>query len=98
MSQARKRMNETSLEISKADIPRDMVQASDFMPVFSVQQAVDRKKMVNQFISGVLLESDDYGVSPGTGTKKVLLKPGAEKLCSIFGLSVSYSEDKIIED
>jgi hypothetical protein len=66
--------------------------------VFSVQQAVERKKMVNQFIGGVLVESEDYGAIPGASQKKVLLKPGAEKLCSIFGLSVTYTEDKIIED
>lgn len=68
------------------------------MPVFTVAQAVERKSMVNQFIGGVLRESEDYGTIPGAGTKKVLLKPGAEKLCSIFGLSVTYAEDKIIED
>lgn len=88
-------MSET-LELVRTG-PQD-VSASDFMPVFSVQQAVDRKKMVNQFIAGVLVESEDYGMIPGTSTKKVLLKPGAEKLCSIFGLSVTYTEDKIIED
>ena len=76
----------------------DLVTAADFMPVFTVQQAVERKGMVNQFISGVLRQDEDYGAIPGTGTKKVLLKPGAEKLCSIFGLSVTYAEDKIIED
>ncbi len=74
------------------------VSAADFMPVFTVAQAVERKGMVNQFIGQVLRESEDFGTIPGAGTKKVLLKPGAEKLCSIFGLSVTYAEDKIIED
>lgn len=74
------------------------VSAADFMPIMSVAQAVDRKSQINQFIGGVLREAEDYGAIPGAGTKKVLLKPGAEKLCSIFGLSVTYAEDKIIED
>jgi hypothetical protein len=74
------------------------VSAADFMPLMTVAQAVERKGMINQFIGGVLRESEDYGTIPGAGTKKVLLKPGAEKLCSIFGLSVTYAEDKIIED
>lgn len=78
--------------------PRAEVTAADFMPVFTVAQAVERKQMVNQFIGQVLRESEDYGKIPGAGEKKVLLKPGAEKLCSIFGLSVTYAEDKIIED
>lgn len=68
------------------------------MPVMSVAQAVERKGMINQFIGSVLKEGEDYGKIPGAGDKKVLLKPGAEKLCSIFGLSVTYSEDKIVED
>jgi hypothetical protein len=89
-------MNDT-LELVRASDVRE-VDAKDFLPIFTVQQAVDRKKMVNQFIAGVLVEGEDYGTIPGTNTKKVLLKPGAEKLCSIFGLSVTYTEDKIIED
>ncbi len=80
-------------------VPRaEVVSASDFMPVFSVEQAIERKQMVNQFIGRVLIESEDYGAIPGASKKKVLLKPGAEKLCSIFGLTPSYNEDKIIED
>lgn len=74
------------------------VSAADFMPLMSIAQAVERKGMVNQFIGQVLRESEDFGTIPGAGAKKVLLKPGAEKLCSIFGLSVTYAEDKIIED
>lgn len=87
--------NETAVAIHT---PHGSVVASDFMPLFTVAQAVERKGMVNQFIGQVLRESEDYGTIPGAGTKKVLLKPGAEKLCSIFGLSVTYAEDKIIED
>lgn len=96
-------MSETSLEISRADIPQQLrrVSAEDFMPVFSVQQAIERKKMVNQFINEVLREGEnaDYGkLVNGARDTKILFKAGAEKLCSIFGLSVTYTEDKIIED
>lgn len=80
-------------------VPRaEVVRAEDFMPVFTIEQAVARKSQVNQFIAQVLIESEDYGPIPGAGKKKVLLKPGAEKLCSIFGLTPQYLEDKIIED
>lgn len=34
----------------------------------------------------VLRKDVDYGVIPGTGTKPVLYKPGAEKLCLLFSL------------
>jgi hypothetical protein len=78
------------------------VSAADFMPIFTVEQAVTKKEMMNTFIGKVLKESvdgeGDYGAIPGAGKKKILLKPGAEKLCSIFGLAPQYSEDKIIED
>ncbi len=88
--------NETA--VSVLPVNSREVTAKDFFPVFTVQEAVQRKGMVNQFIGQVLRESEDYGTIPGAGTKKVLLKPGAEKLCSIFGLSVTDAEDKIIED
>jgi hypothetical protein len=75
------------------------VTAQDFMPLFTVQQAVERKGMMNQFINEVLRENEDYGPMPGNPAgKKVLMKPGAEKLCSIFGMAPQYIEDKIIED
>ena len=78
---------------------RNDVRVEDFLPLMSVAQAVERKGMINQFIGKVLTEGidGDYGVIPGS-KKKVLLKPGAEKLCSIFGLSPTYTVETIIED
>jgi hypothetical protein len=73
------------------------VTARDFSPIFSVQEAVERKRMMNAFIQSVMVEGEDYG-KPAYSDRKVLLKPGAEKLCSIFGLSPTYAEDKVIED
>lgn len=78
-----------------------VVTAADFMPLMSVEQAIDRKKQVNAFIQGVMHDGDDYGYMPGDNKKekkKVLLKPGAEKLCSIFGLAPRYEDEQIIED
>lgn len=74
------------------------VRAEDFMPVLSVQQAVQRKEMMTQFIGQVMREGEDYGKIPGAGEKKVLLKAGAEKLSSIFGLSPRYEPVQVIED
>ena len=78
-----------------------VVTADDFMPLFTVEQAVARKQQVNQFIGKVMIDGDDYGYMPGDNKKekkKVLLKPGAEKLCSIFGLAPRYEAEQIIED
>jgi hypothetical protein len=80
---------------------RGDVRAEDFLPVLSVQQAVDRKEQINRYIAGVMKEGEDYGYMPGDNRKekkRVLLKPGAEKLCSIFGLSPRYVVETQIED
>lgn len=95
-------MSETKdLEIIHRPRESSIVKADDFMPLLSVDQAVARKGQINEYVGRVLKEGEDYGKMPGdtrTGAKKVLLKPGAEKLCSIFGLAPQYLEDKIVED
>ncbi|MGB9866738.1 MAG: hypothetical protein ACPLPR_02365 [Bacillota bacterium] len=40
--------------------------------------------LVKQFFSEVMVQGQDYGVIPGTD-KPTLLKPGAEKLCELYG-------------
>jgi hypothetical protein len=92
-------MGSTELVVS----PRggQIVSASDFMPLMSVEEAIQRKKQMNAFIQGVMTEGEDYGPMPGDNKKekkKVLLKPGAEKLTSIFGLAPRYLDECIIED
>lgn len=77
---------------------QQIVRPEDFMPLLSIQQATDRKKQLNQFISGVMTEGEDYGSIPGGQKKKVLLKPGAEKMCSIFGMAQRYLAGTVIED
>lgn len=72
--------------------------ASDFMPVFDITQAIERQKAMSAFIGQILHEGGDYGVIPGTNKQKVLLKPGAEKLCTFFGLSPRFEAEHIIED
>ena len=57
-----------------------------FMPIVDVKMAMQRRQMVEAFAKNVMVDGTDYGVIPGTGSKKTLLKPGAEKLASFFGL------------
>jgi hypothetical protein len=45
-----------------------------------------------------MVKDTDYGVIPGTGNKPSLLKPGAEKLCSFFGLSPIFVPLETTED
>jgi hypothetical protein len=84
-----------ALEVVK---PAPIVSAADFMPVFTVAHAIDRKEQVNQFIADVLKDGEDYGKMPGGRIEKVLLKPGAEKLCSIFGLTPRFVAELEVED
>lgn len=59
---------------------------SGLMPALSISDAVDRYNALVEFTKAVMKPGKDYGVIPGTGDKPTLLKPGAEKLCSLFGL------------
>jgi len=75
----------------------EVSRAQDFMPVFDISLAVQRKKAMSAFIGKIMNEGADYGVIPGT-TKMTLLKPGAEKLSSFFGLSPEFIYDQVVED
>ena len=44
--------------------------------------------LVQTFFKEVMVEKQDYGVIPGTD-KPTLLKPGAEKLCELYGYAIT---------
>lgn len=71
---------------------------SGFMaPVANIQTALSRYQMVKEFIDNVLKKGVDYGEIPGTD-KPALLKPGAEKMCTLFGLhAVPVLREKIAD-
>lgn len=58
-------------------------------PVVNVAGALQRYQDMKDFITGILKEKTDYGTIPGTD-KPTLLKPGAEKLTTFFGLSAEF--------
>jgi LAGLIDADG-like domain len=68
-----------------------------FMPALSIQQAVQRFNAVVEFVRTVMREGVDYGIIPGTD-KHTLLKPGAEKLCTLFGLTSRFEIIRSVED
>lgn len=70
---------------------------SQFMPAMSIESAVERYNAVTEFVSRVLRRDVDYGRIPGTD-KLTLLKPGAEKLTTFFGLSTRFQLVERIED
>lgn len=61
-----------------------------FLPAMSMVQAVDRYNAVLEFTKEIMKDGKDFGEIPGTNTKPCLLKPGAEKLCSFFGLTTKF--------
>ena len=73
------------------------LERSQFMPALSIELAVERYSAVTEFVSRVLRKDVDYGVIPGT-EKLTLLKPGAEKLTTFFGLSTRFQLLERIED
>ncbi len=58
-----------------------------FMPVMSIDEIMRRHAALVEFRARVLTPNEDYGAIPGTGGKPTLLKPGAEKLTTYFGLT-----------
>src|SRR5918999_4508227 len=73
------------------------VERSHFMPAMSIESAVERYGAITEFVSRVLRRDVDYGRIPGT-EKLTLLKPGAEKLTTFFGLSTRFQLIERIED
>ncbi|MHB8124011.1 MAG: hypothetical protein ACYDG4_18200 [Desulfuromonadaceae bacterium] len=71
------------------------------MPELDLEMATARFEALRAFIKENMRPGIDYGVIPGTGKRKILLpggkeeevpmwtllKPGAEKLCTFFGLT-----------
>ena len=70
---------------------------AQFMPVFSPVLARQRAQVIKDIIEDILKPGHDFGVIPGTD-KPTLLKPGAEKLCTFFGLVPQYIAESVAED
>lgn len=73
------------------------VVSRDFMPVFDIALAVERKNAITSFVKQIMIEDTDFGKIPGVD-KPTLLKPGAEKLVTFFGLSPEFITTAEIED
>lgn len=58
-------------------------------PVMDLATAQKRLTEFQSFVKGYMVENEDFGIIPGT-PKPTLLKPGADKLCELYGLSDEY--------
>jgi hypothetical protein len=65
------------------------VPAGNLMPALSMEEVAERRNAVVEFTRTAMHEGIDFGIIPNT-TKPTLLKPGAEKLCTLFGLAPSF--------
>jgi len=75
-------------EVVRYEAERDV---KIFQPVMSIDEMVDRYQMMARVTSEIMREGQDYGTIPGTGSKPSLLKPGAEKLATFFGLRKEFA-------
>lgn len=58
------------------------------------KEVMEKIKVFQSTVNKEFRQNHDYGIIPGTGTKPTLLKPGAEKILMLMGLS---SEFQIID-
>lgn len=66
------------------------------MPVMEMAEATKRRNALVEFTRQIMVEGVDFGVVPGS-EKKTLLKPGAEKLSTFFGLTPTFEEVGTVE-
>lgn len=59
------------------------------MPALSLEDALHRHQVLADYVHQFLREGTDYGRIPGCA-KPTLLKPGAEKLIRLFGLTLQF--------
>jgi len=67
------------------------------IPVMNIAAAKQRLAEFQEFVRGYLVEGEDYGTIPGT-PKPTLLKPGADKLCELYGLADDFIIEARVED
>ena len=83
-------MSDTALTTATTAAP--LVRPSGpLRPVVSPAALIEAHKEAADVLRSALEDGRDYGAIPGAGPKKVLLKPGAERLCVAFGLQPVYS-------
>lgn len=61
--------------------------------VMSVDQLVERQKLIETAMTSAMKQDVDYGVIPGV-KKPSLFKPGAEKLCLLLMLAPTFPNDR----
>jgi len=80
-------------------VPNEVSVTGYFVPEFAItlNEAKERTQMLQSFVKDMMIPNVDFGIIPKCN-KPSLLKPGAEKLCEIFGFSKQVEILNRIED
>ena len=77
--------------------PAAMLDLLPLAPIMNLQVAKARLKAFQEFVDDYLVDGEDYGKFPGA-VKPALYKPGADKLCELYGLADDYEEVRSTRD
>lgn len=65
-------------------------------PVMSIEQAIQRAELLKNYVKAVMVKGRDYGPiverKQGERENNTLFQPGAERLCTLFGLVEDYED------
>ena len=72
----------------------------DHTPKFEISLEANKERLnqMQRFINEQMVKGIDYAPIPNTNGKDVLLKPGAEKLCAIYGFRPKFEKIQEILD
>jgi hypothetical protein len=90
-------MSVTAQELQKVQ----STQSLSIIDNVNLQQVSATMQKIAQFqavVQKTLKKEHDYGVIPGTGNKPTLLKPGAEKILMLMGLTSEYEVIEKVQD
>ena len=89
--------HETMMQVEEIDLM--VVEERAIVPTLAItlEEARERIRLLKDFVADLMVEGQDYGRIPGC-PKPTLLKPGAEKLCDIFGFSKHLEVTQRLED
>lgn len=84
-------------EIITQEQPIDSLSLIESVEIDKVRVMLDKINKLQALVQNTLKKDHDYGVIPGTN-KPTLLKPGAEKIQMLFGVTSEYEITEKIQD
>lgn len=85
------------LAVKESYVPNNL-SIIDNVNVQQVQATMQKIAQFQAVVQKTLKKDHDYGVIPGTGSKPTLLKPGAEKILMLMGLTSEYDIVEKVQD